>query len=56
MSVPALKGEYMSRRDEIIAISEYYNIPLRLAEQRHRNMTENEREEIITWWLSKKED
>lgn len=43
----------MTKRDEIIAISEYYNIPMRVAALKHSTMMENELEEIISWWLSK---
>lgn len=45
----------MTSRDEIIAISEYYNIPLRLASARRDIIDEKEMEYIIEWWMAKKE-
>ena len=45
----------MTSRDEIIAISEYYNIPLRLASARRGTIDEKEMEYIIEWWIAKKE-
>lgn len=45
----------MTRRNEIIAISEYYNITMNLAAARLKTMGDAELEEIITWWLDTKE-
>lgn len=45
----------MTRRMEIIAISEYYNIPMRQAAVRRESMTEEELEKICSWWMDRKE-
>ena len=43
------------QRWEIIAISEYYSIPLRLTSARRDIIDEKEMEYIIEWWMAKKE-
>lgn len=45
----------MTIRDEIIAISEYYNIPMTLAKLRRDTIGDLRLEEILVWWLDKKE-
>lgn len=45
----------MTHRNEIIVISEYYNITMNLAAARLKTMGDAELEEIITWWLDTKE-
>lgn len=47
----------MTNRTIIFAISEYYNIPTSLAKIRYENRREdNQFEEVIEWYLSKKEE
>lgn len=46
----------MTRRNEIIAISEYYNISMKEASEKINTMSEKELENAVEWFLDKVED
>lgn len=47
----------MTTRTIILAISEYYNIPLKIAKLRFENRTnDSDFEDVIEWYLDKQRD
>ena len=45
--------EKIEKEIEVMQVSEYYNIPVRIAHARYDVMDKNEIKDIIVWWNNK---
>ena len=46
----------MTRRDEIVAVSMYYNINMNLAAKKYEEMTQEEINNVCEWFLDREND